>query len=92
MIDQGKANLASLIERLHVTTTGGLEHGADGWITRSKTADELSDAFQYYLLNPEIAEEHGRNARRSLDTLELDSFSERWLSVYRQMPALCSGK
>jgi len=69
-----------------------IEHGANSWITRSKTADKLSDALEYYLLNPEIAEEHGRNARRSLDALQLDSFSERWLSVYTQTLALRSEK
>jgi glycosyltransferase involved in cell wall biosynthesis len=72
--------------------SGGLkeliEHGANGWITSSKTAEQLSDALEYYLLNPEIAEEHGRNARRSLDALRLESFSERWLGVYRQAPTL----
>jgi glycosyltransferase involved in cell wall biosynthesis len=72
--------------------SGGLkelvEHGSNGWITSSKTADELSKALEYYCLNPRIAEEHGRNARRSLDALELDSFSKRWLNVYMQTPAL----
>jgi len=76
--------------------SGGLKelikHGANGWITKSKTADDLSDALQYYLLNPEIAEEHGRNARRSLDAFQLDSFSERWLSVYTQTPSLRTEK
>jgi glycosyltransferase involved in cell wall biosynthesis len=72
--------------------SGGLEelieHGANGWITRSKTADELSNALEYYLLNPGIAEQHGRNARKSLDAPRFDSFSERWLGVYRQTAAL----
>jgi glycosyltransferase involved in cell wall biosynthesis len=76
--------------------SGGLkeliEHGANGWITSSKTAEKLSDALEYYLLNPDIAKEHGRNARRSLDALRLDSFSERWLGVYRQAQALRSEK
>jgi 1,4-alpha-glucan branching enzyme len=72
--------------------SGGLkelvEHGINGWVTRSKTADELSNVLEYYLLNPKIAEEQGRNALSSLDALQLDSFSERWLSIYRQAPAL----
>jgi glycosyltransferase involved in cell wall biosynthesis len=72
--------------------SGGLkeliEHGTNGWITSSTTADELSDALKYYLLNPGIAEEQGRNARRSLDILQLDSFSERWLKVYKDTGAL----
>jgi glycosyltransferase involved in cell wall biosynthesis len=76
--------------------SGGLkelvEHTANGWITRSKSADELSGALEYYLLNPEIAKEQGRNARDSLDALHLDSFAERWLNVYRQTPALRSKK
>jgi glycosyltransferase involved in cell wall biosynthesis len=76
--------------------SGGLkeliEHGANGWLTRSKTADELSDALEYYLLNPEIAEEHGRNARRSLEALQLGSFPQRWLNVYQQALALHRGK
>jgi glycosyltransferase involved in cell wall biosynthesis len=72
--------------------SGGLkeliEHGVNGWITKSKTAVELSDALEYYLLNAEVAEEQGRNARKSLDALELDSFSQRWLSIYTQSPVL----
>ena len=79
-----------------VFPSGGLkeliEHGVNGWITRSKTADELSDALEYYLRNPEIAKEQGRNARKSLDALQLASFSERWLGVYRQTEALRRGK
>jgi glycosyltransferase involved in cell wall biosynthesis len=65
-----------------------IEHGANGRITRSRTADELSGALEYYLLNPGIAEEQGRNALESLDALQLGSFSEIWLNVYRQTPAL----
>jgi glycosyltransferase involved in cell wall biosynthesis len=76
--------------------SGGLkelvEHGINGWVTKSKTVDELSDALEYYLRNPEIAEAQGRNARKSLDALQLDSFSERWLDVYRQTPARHSAK
>jgi glycosyltransferase involved in cell wall biosynthesis len=75
-----------------VFPSGGLkelvDHGTNGWITSSRTADELSDALEYYLLNPKIAEEQGRKARRSLDALELDSFSERWLNVYERTWAL----
>ena len=74
--------------------SGGLaeliEHGANGWITGSKTAGELSDALEHYLLNREIAGDHGRNAQRSLYSLRLDSFFERWLSIYRRvLPSHC---
>ena len=73
-----------------VFPSGGLKelikHGTDGWVTQSKGVDELADALQYYLLNPEITEEQGRNARNSLKALQMDSFSERWLNVYRQVP------
>jgi 1,4-alpha-glucan branching enzyme len=66
--------------------SGGLkeliEHGVNGWITRSKTAAELFNALEYYLLNLETVKEHGRNARRSLDALQLKSFSERWFGIY----------
>jgi glycosyltransferase involved in cell wall biosynthesis len=79
-----------------VFPSGGLKeliaHGTNGWITESKTAGDLADALEYYLLNPGMAEEHGRNARTSLSALRLDSFSERWLSVYRLTQDLRSGK
>jgi glycosyltransferase involved in cell wall biosynthesis len=68
--------------------SGGLkeliEHGVNGWITKSRTADELSTALEYYLLNREVVIEQGLNARSSLDALYLSSFGERWLAVYRQ--------
>jgi glycosyltransferase involved in cell wall biosynthesis len=68
--------------------SGGLKelikHGYNGRIVNSRTAEALSAALEYYLLNPAVAEQQGRNARRSLDSLELGSFSERWLTVYRQ--------
>jgi glycosyltransferase involved in cell wall biosynthesis len=68
--------------------SGGLkelvEHGTNGWITKSKMADELSNVLEYYLLNPEIAEEQGRNALKSLDALGLKSFPGRWLNIYMQ--------
>ena len=71
--------------------SGGLkeliEHGINGWVTKSRTAYELSTALEYYLRNPRIAEAQGRNARKSLEDLQLDSFSERWFEVYRQTPA-----
>jgi glycosyltransferase involved in cell wall biosynthesis len=76
--------------------SGGLkeliEHGTNGWVTQSKTAGELSDALEYYLRNPGIAEAQGRNARRSLHALQLGSFSERWLGVYKQALARPSRK
>jgi glycosyltransferase involved in cell wall biosynthesis len=79
-----------------VFPSGGLreliEHGMNGWVTNSRTADELSDALEFYLRNPGIAKEQGRNALRSLDALQLDSFPERWLSIYRQTPARYRGK
>jgi glycosyltransferase involved in cell wall biosynthesis len=79
-----------------VFPSGGLkeliEHRKNGWITRSKAVDELSEAFEYYLLNSEIAKEHGRNARRSLEALQLGSFPQRWLNVYQQTLALHRGK
>jgi glycosyltransferase involved in cell wall biosynthesis len=79
-----------------VFPSGGLqelvEHGKNGWITRSKTADELSVALEYYLLNPTIAQEHGRHARKSLDALDLEKFPKRWLDVYTQAVARCREK
>jgi glycosyltransferase involved in cell wall biosynthesis len=75
-----------------VFPSGGLkeliEHKKNGWITRSKVGDELCEAFEYYLLNPAMAKEHGRNAQRSLEALQLGSFSQRWLNVYQQTPVL----
>jgi glycosyltransferase involved in cell wall biosynthesis len=72
--------------------SGGLkeliEHGNDGWITESRTAKALSAALEHYLRNPEVAKEQGRNAWRSLETFELESFAARWLAVYQQTPAL----
>src|SRR5262249_15590269 len=79
-----------------VFPSGGLkeliEHGTNGWVTKSKTADELSHALEFYLRSPGAAEEQGRNARKSLDALQLDSFCERWLTVYLQTRARHSEK
>jgi glycosyltransferase involved in cell wall biosynthesis len=79
-----------------VFPSGGLkeliEHGTSGWVTKSRTADELSNALEFYLRSPGIAEEQGRNARNSLDALQLDSFCERWLAVYKQTRARHSEK
>jgi glycosyltransferase involved in cell wall biosynthesis len=75
---------------------GGLKelirHGSDGWITNSSSVEELSEALEYYLANPEIAKEQGHSARRSLDAFQLESFSERWLNIYKQTPAMLSDK
>ena len=70
-----------------VFPSGGLKelinHGVNGWITKSKTSQELSRAMAHYATHPKFAEEQGRNARSSLDSLELGSFSQRWFNVYR---------
>jgi glycosyltransferase involved in cell wall biosynthesis len=67
--------------------SGGLkeliQNGVDGRIVGSKSVDELAETLEYYLRNPEIAKEHGCNARKSLDSMRMDSFSQRWLEAYK---------
>jgi glycosyltransferase involved in cell wall biosynthesis len=55
-----------------------------GWYVRPNDAGDLSDAINYLLAHPEIAEEMGRNARRVAEGyFGLDAFIQRFGALLR---------
>ncbi len=84
VIGEAKKNsIASII-----FASGGMpelvEHGKTGFITNSKDVSGLIEAVEFYLANPQLIKEHGKNAFNSIAELGLDSqsFKNKWLNVY----------
>lgn len=81
LIDAKKHSMPSII-----FDVGGLpeiiEHEVNGYICKEKTALALEKTIEYYFMHQDICEKMGQNAFNSLEELQIDQFSERWLNVF----------
>lgn len=59
-----------------------VEHGVDGWICESYSADSLKCGMIFFLDQLETLGEFGAAARGSIMKLGLDQFDDRWISLY----------
>ncbi|MDQ0463117.1 glycosyltransferase involved in cell wall biosynthesis [Caulobacter ginsengisoli] len=70
-----------------VFRSGGLpeviEHGVDGFICETRTAQALADALDAYVADPAMAKRQGEAARASLARFGVNEFAERWTAIYR---------
>jgi glycosyltransferase involved in cell wall biosynthesis len=71
-----------------VFPSGGLpevvEHGVDGSVCESRTAEALAAALETYFADPALAKRQGEAARASLKRFGVDEFADRWEAVYRR--------
>lgn len=69
-----------------IFNVGGLpeiiEHEIDGHICEEKTALALEKSMEYCFLHQDICKDMGKNAFVSLEKLQINQFSERWLNVF----------
>ena len=83
VIEAKHASVASV-----VFPSGGVpeivEHGSDGYICDGKTEAGLIAGIEYYLASPERASAHGRNAKASLEKLEITRFDDLWDVIYAE--------
>ena len=57
-----------------------IEPKVTGQLTPVKDADAMAEAMEYYILNPDKAEEMGANARKRLHEATVDKIFEQWKS------------
>ena len=69
-----------------IFSVGGLpeviNNNVDGLICVDKSVKALSDAIEHCYLNPELTEEMGVNALKSLHLLGVNDFSSKWLNIF----------
>ncbi len=72
-----------------VFRSGGLpevvEHGVDGFICETRTAQALAGALETYLADPAMAKRQGKAAKASLAGFGVGEFAERWTAIYRSV-------
>ena len=64
-----------------------IEHGRDGWVCASATAEALTEGIAYFLSDAERLERAARAARESVARFSRERFAEAWCSVFeRELP------
>lgn len=70
-----------------VFATGALpeviEHGRDGWVCATATAEALADGLEYFLADQGRREAAGSAARASLDRFSREKFAAAWWAVFQ---------
>jgi len=64
-----------------------IEHGRDGWVCASATAEALSEGIAYFLSDAERLERAAHAARESVARFSRERFADAWGSVFeRELP------
>jgi glycosyltransferase involved in cell wall biosynthesis len=58
-----------------------VEHGVDGWVARTPTADALAEGLEYFLAEPSRRAAAAAAARRSLARFSTVAFEDGWMAA-----------
>lgn len=61
-----------------------IAHGTNGFVCENPTKSCIVKGMEYYVSTPEMVEQHGNNAKTSIEELKIDylNFKTKWLSVF----------
>lgn len=62
-----------------------IDNGVNGFLVPCNDITELSDKINYYIENPDIAEQIGQEASKICDTLNPQFIAQQWLDVFERI-------